>query len=86
MNVLLIDFGSTYTKLRAVALEPARILACGQGPSTVASDVSEGLNAALADLESRMGNRKDNRPFSRNRVTVGAARTYVINGDRGLRA
>jgi hypothetical protein len=83
MNVLLIDFGSTYTKLRAVALEPARILACGQGPPTVASDVSEGLNAALADLES--GNRKDNRPFSRNRVTVGAARTYVINGDPSLR-
>jgi uncharacterized protein (TIGR01319 family) len=55
MNALLIDFGSTYTKLRAVALEPERILACGQGPSTVATDVSEGLNAALADLESRMG-------------------------------
>jgi uncharacterized protein (TIGR01319 family) len=55
MNALLIDFGSTYTKLRAVALDPVRILACGQGPSTVASDVTEGLDAALADLESRMG-------------------------------
>jgi hypothetical protein len=41
--------------LRAVALEPARIFSCGQGPSTVATDVSEDLNAALVDLESRMG-------------------------------
>ena len=32
------------------------------------------------------GNRKDNRLFSRNRVSVSAARTYVINGDRSLGA
>ena len=55
MNALLIDFGSTYTKLRAVSLDPVRVLACGQGPSTVTSDVTEGLNAALEDLESQMG-------------------------------
>ncbi len=55
MNALLIDFGSTYTKLRAVALDPARVLASGQGPSTVASDVTEGMTAALEDLKSHMG-------------------------------
>ncbi len=55
MNALLIDFGSTYTKLRAVALDPVRVLASGQGPSTVASDVTEGMNAALEDLKSRLG-------------------------------
>jgi uncharacterized protein (TIGR01319 family) len=54
---LLIDFGSTYTKLRAVDLDAARVLATGQGPSTVASDVMIGLRFALADLERRLGER-----------------------------
>ncbi|MDX1528326.1 MAG: glutamate mutase L, partial [Gammaproteobacteria bacterium] len=55
MNALLIDFGSTFTKLRAVALDPVRILGSGQGPSTVTSDVSEGMHAALADLKKKLG-------------------------------
>ena len=53
---LLIDFGSTYTKLRAVDLERCRILGSGQGPSTVSSDIMVGMKAALADLERRLGN------------------------------
>ncbi len=52
---LLIDFGSTYTKLRAVDVERATILGAGQGPSTVASDIAIGMRAALADLERHMG-------------------------------
>ncbi len=52
---LLIDFGSTYTKLRAVDLESGRILGAGQGPSTVATDINEGLDAALNDLDARLG-------------------------------
>jgi uncharacterized protein (TIGR01319 family) len=52
---LLIDFGSTYTKLRAVDLERRRIFGSGQGPSTVATDVTMGMKAALADLERRSG-------------------------------
>lgn len=55
MTALLIDFGSTYTKLRAVALDRPRILACGQGPSTVATDITVGMDLALADLERRLG-------------------------------
>ena len=54
-TALLIDFGSTYTKLRAVALDRPRVLAAGQGPSTVATDVMIGMDAALADLENIMG-------------------------------
>lgn len=50
-TALLIDFGSTYTKLRAVDLGAGRILGAGQGPSTVTSDINIGLDAALADLE-----------------------------------
>jgi uncharacterized protein (TIGR01319 family) len=52
---LLIDFGSTYTKLRAVDLAAASIAATGQGPSTVATDVTVGLEAALGDLARNMG-------------------------------
>ena len=55
MNVLLIDFGSTYTKLRAVGTDPPRVLASGQGPSTVTTDVTVGMDLALADLEQRLG-------------------------------
>ncbi len=54
-HALLIDFGSTYTKLRAVDLDRGRIVGSGQGPSTVASDVRVGMKAALADLEARLG-------------------------------
>jgi uncharacterized protein (TIGR01319 family) len=52
---LLIDFGSTYTKLRAVDLGARRVLGSGQGPSTVTTDITLGMKAALADLEQRLG-------------------------------
>jgi uncharacterized protein (TIGR01319 family) len=52
---LLIDFGSTYTKLRAIDLERRCILGSGQGPSTVTTDIMVGMSAALADLEMRLG-------------------------------
>lgn len=54
-HALLIDFGSTYTKLRAVDLESARVVGTAQGPSTVGSDVTVGLDAALDNLASAMG-------------------------------
>ncbi|RPH63301.1 MAG: hypothetical protein EHM83_10355 [Burkholderiales bacterium] len=52
---LLIDFGSTFTKLRAVDLDSYRIVATAQAPSTVASDVNLGLDAALARLSAEIG-------------------------------
>jgi uncharacterized protein (TIGR01319 family) len=52
---LLIDFGSTYTKLRAIDLARRRVLGSGQGPSTVDTDITVGMHAALADLERRCG-------------------------------
>ena len=54
-TALLIDFGSTYTKLRAIDLERRAVLGSGQGPSTIASDITIGMKAALADLEHRLG-------------------------------
>ncbi len=62
---LLIDFGSTFTKLRAVDLDKAEIIGSGQGPSTVSTDVTEGLNAALKDMESRIGRRRISNTGSR---------------------
>jgi uncharacterized protein (TIGR01319 family) len=52
---LLIDFGSTYTKLRAVDIEGRCLIGTGQGPSTVVTDINVGMRAALADLERRAG-------------------------------
>ncbi len=52
---LLIDFGSTYTKLRAVDLDAPRVLASAQGPSTVTTDVTVGLDQALATLGTKLG-------------------------------
>lgn len=58
-TALLIDFGSTYTKLRAIDLREGQIIAAGQGPSTVTTDINIGMDAALADLERRMGGLPD---------------------------
>ncbi|MEK9751985.1 MAG: methylaspartate mutase accessory protein GlmL [Rhodospirillaceae bacterium] len=54
-HALLIDFGSTYTKLRAVDLVAGEVVATAQGPSTVTTDVTIGLDAALAELARSMG-------------------------------
>lgn len=54
-SALLIDFGSTYTKLRAVDLDSGGIMGSGQSPSTADTDITIGMRAALADLERRMG-------------------------------
>lgn len=53
--VLLIDFGSTYTKLTAVDLDEPKVLGSAQAFTTVATDISEGLEAALSKLESSLG-------------------------------
>ncbi|MGH7797991.1 MAG: methylaspartate mutase accessory protein GlmL [Candidatus Binatia bacterium] len=50
---LLIDFGSTFTKLVAVNLETSQLLGRSQAPSTVGTDVREGLLRALIALHER---------------------------------
>ena len=52
---LLIDFGSTYTKLRAIDLERGIILATSQGPSTIDSDITIGMDVALKNLGIQLG-------------------------------
>ena len=57
-NVLLIDFGSTYTKLTAVDIEREEILATGAAYTTVQTDINDGLNEGLKILEQKTGNIK----------------------------
>ncbi len=47
---LLIDFGSTYTKLRVLDCDAGTVIANAQGPSTVERDVNVGLDTALSRL------------------------------------
>ena len=52
-NVLLIDFGSTYTKLTAVDVDSEKILATASAYTTVDTDINDGLNAGLKILEEK---------------------------------
>ena len=54
-NILLIDFGSTYTKLTAVDVDSEEILGTAQAFTTVATDINEGLSNALSRLEAKIG-------------------------------
>ena len=53
--VLLIDFGSTYTKLTAVDLDSETILATSQSYTTVETDINDGLMNGLKLLEQNAG-------------------------------
>jgi uncharacterized protein (TIGR01319 family) len=50
---LLIDFGSTFTKVIAVDLNKSQVVGRSQAPTTVLTDVREGLLQALAGLHER---------------------------------
>jgi uncharacterized protein (TIGR01319 family) len=77
-HALLIDFGSTYTKLRAIDLDRSRIVGSGQGPSTVATDVRVGMRAALADLERRIGGLPDFRHRLASSSAAGGLRMVTV--------
>ena len=53
--VLLIDFGSTYTKLTAVDVEQECLLGTAASYTTVQTDINDGLQKALALLEQKTG-------------------------------
>lgn len=53
--VLLIDFGSTYTKLTAVDVDAEVILGTASSYTTVQTDINEGLEDALRQLEEQTG-------------------------------
>lgn len=53
--VLLIDFGSTYTKITAVDVVSETVLGTARGITTVTTDITDGLNEALAKLFQQTG-------------------------------
>lgn len=53
--ILLIDFGSTYTKLTAVDLETLSVLATADDFTTAATDVMIGFEKAFAKLQAKTG-------------------------------
>ena len=53
--VLLIDFGSTYTKVTAVDLDTEEILGTSQSFTTIETDINDGLNNAVKFLREKIG-------------------------------
>ncbi|MBP2663336.1 MAG: hypothetical protein H6Q71_1284 [Firmicutes bacterium] len=54
-NILLIDFGSTYTKITAVDVDQEKVLGTARGITTVETDIMDGLNQALTALFAKTG-------------------------------
>lgn len=52
---LLIDFGSTYTKVTAVDVEAAEVLATARGITTVETNILEGLEQAMEAIKPHFG-------------------------------
>lgn len=53
--VLLVDFGSTYTKVTAVDVESAELLGTAQSYTTIQTDINDGLKNALLILRKKIG-------------------------------
>ncbi len=54
-NILLIDFGSTYTKLTAVDVEGEQILGTASSFTTIETDINDGLTNGMKILENKLG-------------------------------
>ncbi|MGE5577237.1 MAG: methylaspartate mutase accessory protein GlmL [Syntrophothermus sp.] len=54
-QALLIDFGSTYTKLTAVDLDRAEVIGTAKAPTTVQEDIMIGLENAMRQLKEDYG-------------------------------
>jgi MutL protein/Methylaspartate mutase E chain (MutE) len=73
--VLLYDLGSTFTKVAAVDVEAGRLVAWAKAASTVTTDITEGLEAALREAERQGG-------FSRARARLRLASSSAAGGLR----
>ena len=52
---LTVDFGSTYTKMRAVDADSKKIIGSSKAFTTITTDVREGFDAAMRELEAQAG-------------------------------
>ena len=57
--ILMIDFGSTNTKVTAVDMEEGRLLGTAASYTTVQTDINDGLEKALAKLHEKLGGELD---------------------------
>lgn len=55
MYYLTVDFGSTYTKLTAIDVEKALVMATASAFTTIETDIIKGYNTALSALEAKIG-------------------------------
>lgn len=62
--ILLIDFGSTYTKVTAVDAGEVTLLGAAASYTTIETDIGEGLRNALRELESQTGVREFSRRYA----------------------
>ncbi len=62
--VLLIDFGSTYTKVTAVDLETEEIIGTSQSFTTIETDINDGLSNAVKLLREKIGDVQFNEQFA----------------------
>ena len=53
--ILLIDFGSTYTKVTAVDIDSEQLLGTAQSFTTIQTDINDGLEDALRRLQEKTG-------------------------------
>lgn len=62
--VLLIDFGSTYTKVTAVDLDTEEIIGTSQSFTTIETDINDGLGNAVKLLREKIGDVQFNEQFA----------------------
>jgi hypothetical protein len=56
MKYLMVDFGSTYTKLTAIDAINAKIIGTSKSFTTIETDVTLGFEKALSELFEKFGN------------------------------
>ncbi len=85
-RALLFDFGSTFTKLRVVELGSGKLLAATQAPSTVATDLNEGLEHAFAALPAPYRTRISDYHTAASSSAAGGLRIVAVGLVRSLTA
>lgn len=55
---LLIDFGSTYTKVTTVDLRAEKIIATARAATTVDTDIMDGMDRAMAEINRQLGSQQ----------------------------
>ncbi|NLJ34111.1 MAG: MutL protein [Firmicutes bacterium] len=77
-TALLIDFGSTYTKVVAVDMDDGTLLAGATSLTTIATDITLGMEEAVAKIEERLGGKCQFHPKLACSSAAGGLRMIAI--------